>query len=104
MPPLPIYLINFIANAFAIISACIITAKRFAHAFIIDALNKTEQLALTFDVENAINGIRIIETINPTRIGNALFYFSMAYALIFSLLCLVFTIICFKYQKSNSIE
>ena len=104
MPPLPIYLIYVIAIAFAIISACIITAKRFGRCFIIDALNKTEQLALTFDVENAINGIRIIETINPTRIGNALFQFSMAYALIFNLLCLVFTIICIKYQKSNSIE
>jgi len=57
MPPLPIYMFNGIAVAFAIISACIIIAKKFENSFLIDALNKTGQLALTFYVAYVIIGM-----------------------------------------------
>ncbi len=61
MPPLPIYMFNGISVAFLIISACILIAKRFESNFIIDALTKTGQLALTFYVAHVIIGMGIIE-------------------------------------------
>jgi uncharacterized membrane protein YeiB len=104
MPPLPIYMFNGIAIAFAIISACIIIAKRFENNFIIDALNKTGQLALTFYVAHVIIGMGIVETINPSEIGKYSVEFSVIYALGFSLLCIVFAVIWRKHKKSGPLE
>lgn len=104
MPPLPIYMFSGISIAFIIISACIIIAKRFENTIIIDALNKTGQLALTFYVAHVIIGMGIIELINPERIGNYTVEFSVSYALVFSLLCIVFAVIWRKYKKSGPLE
>jgi uncharacterized protein len=104
MPPLPIYMFNGIAIAFAIISACIIVAKRFENNKIIDALNKTGQLALTFYVAHVIIGMGIIEAINPAKMGNYSVEFSVVYALVFSLLCIIFAIIWRKYKTSGPLE
>lgn len=104
MPPLPVYMINGIAIAFAIISACILIGKRFRNNIIIDALNKTGQLALTFYVAHVIIGMGIIEAINPSKIGNYSAEFSFAYALGFSMLCILFAVIWRKYNKSGPLE
>jgi len=104
MPPLPIYMFNGSAIAFAIISACIIIAKRFENNKIIDALNKTGQLALTFYVAHVIIGMGIIDAINPAKIGNYSVEFSVVYALVFSLLCIVFAVIWRKYKTSGPLE
>ncbi|PQB06784.1 hypothetical protein BST83_06155 [Polaribacter filamentus] len=104
MPPLPIYMFNGSAIAFAIISACIIIAKRFENNKIIDALNKTGQLALTFYVAHVIIGMGIIEAINPAKMGNYSVEFSVVYALVFSLLCIVFAVIWRKYKTSGPLE
>jgi uncharacterized membrane protein YeiB len=104
MPPLPIYMFNGISIAFAIISACIIVAKRFENNKIIDALNKTGQLALTFYVAHVIIGMGIIEAINPAKMGNYSVEFSVVYALVFSLLCIVFAVIWRKYKTSGPLE
>jgi uncharacterized protein len=104
MPPLPIYMFNGIAVAFAIISACIIIAKRFENNIIIDALNKTGQLALTFYVAHVIIGMGIIEAINPSKMGNYSVEFSVTYALIFSILCILFAIVWRKYKKAGPLE
>lgn len=104
MPPLPIYMFNGIAIAFAIISACIIIAKRFDNNLIIDALNKTGQLALTFYVAHVIIGMGIIEAINPSKMGNYSVEFSVVYALVFSFFCIVFAVIWVKYKKSGPLE
>ncbi|PKG41428.1 DUF418 domain-containing protein [Psychroflexus sp. MES1-P1E] len=104
MPPLPIYMFNGIAIAFALISACILIAKKFENSFIIDALNKTGQLALTFYVAHVIIGMGIIELINPSKIGNYSIEFSVIYAFQFSLLCILFAIIWRKYNKSGPLE
>ncbi len=104
MPPLPIYMFNGIAVAFVIISACIIISKRLANNKIIQALTKTGQLALTFYVAHVIIGMGIVEVITPSKIGNYSAEFSVAYALIFSLLCIVFAVIWTKYKKSGPLE
>jgi uncharacterized membrane protein YeiB len=95
---------NGIAVAFALISACILIAKKFENSFIIDALNKTGQLALTFYVAHVIIGMGIIEVINPSKMGNYAIEFSVGYALLFSLLCILFAIIWRKYNNSGPLE
>jgi uncharacterized membrane protein YeiB len=104
MPPLPIYMFNGIAIAFAIISACILIAKKFEDSRIIDALNKTGQLALTFYVAHVIVGMGIIEAINPAAMGRYSIEFSVGVALIFSLLCILFAVIWRKYYKTGPLE
>lgn len=104
MPPLPIYMFNGISIAFAIISACIIIAKRFEDNIIIDALNKTGQLALTFYVAHVIIGMGIVEAINPSNMEKYSVEFSVIYALVFSLFCIIFAVIWRKYKKSGPLE
>ncbi|MFT5886333.1 MAG: hypothetical protein ACI9IP_002797 [Arcticibacterium sp.] len=104
MPPLPIYLFNGIAIAIAVISACILISKRFENSFIIDALNKTGQLALTFYVAHVVIGMGIIESINPSKMGKYSVEFSVIYALAFSLCCILFAVIWRKYKKYGPLE
>ena len=104
MPPLPIYMFNGISVAFAVISACIIIAKKFENSFIIDALNKTGQLALTFYVAHVIFGMGTIEAINPSKMGNYAVEFSVTYALFFSLFCVIFAVIWRKHKKYGPLE
>lgn len=104
MPPLPIYMFNGISVALIIISACIIIAKRFEGNIIIDALNKTGQLALTFYVAHVIIGMGVIEAINPSKMGNYTIEFSVIYALVFSLSCILFATIWKKYKKTGPLE
>lgn len=104
MPPLPIYMFNGIAVAIAVISLCVLIGKRFEHSFIIDALNKTGQLALTFYVAHVIIGIGIIEMIDPSKIGAYSVEFSVIYALAFSLCCMLFAVIWRKYKKFGPLE
>jgi uncharacterized protein len=92
------------ASSFAIISACILISKKFENSFIIDALNKTGQLALTLYVAHVIVGMGIIEFINPSKIGNYSIEFSVGYAIVFSLLCILFAVIWRKYKKSGPLE
>ena len=104
MPPLPIYMFNGVAVAFAIISACILIAKKFEDNIIIDALNKTGQLALTFYVAHVIIGMGIVEVIAPSKMGNYTVEFSVIYALGFSLLCVLFAVVWRKYKKQGPLE
>jgi uncharacterized membrane protein YeiB len=104
MPPLPIYMFNGIAVAFALISSCILISKKFQSNFIVDALNKTGQLALTFYVAHVIVGMGIIEIINPSKTYNYSVEFSVIYALLFSLLCMLFAVIWKKFYSAGPLE
>lgn len=104
MPPLPLYMFNGIAISIAVISACILVAKRFATSKTIDALQKTGQLALTFYVAHVIIGMGLIELINPAKMGNYSIEFSALYALTFSLLCIVFAVIWRNHKTSGPLE
>ncbi len=104
MPPLPIYMFNGMAIALTTISACILIAKRFENNKIIDSLNKTGQLALTFYVAHVIIGMGVIEAINPNKMGHYSIEFSVIYALGFSLICIIFAVIWRQYKKHGPLE
>ncbi|WP_299114175.1 DUF418 domain-containing protein [uncultured Winogradskyella sp.] len=104
MPPLPVYMFSGISIAFTTISVCIIMAKRFEKNIIIKALTETGQLALTFYVAHVIIGMGIIEVINSSKIGKFSIEFSVAYALGFSLFCILFAIIWRNYKKLGPLE
>jgi uncharacterized protein len=104
MPPLPIYMFNGIAISISIISASIIIGKRFSTNKILLALNKTGQLALTFYVAHVIIGMGIIEAINPEKMGNYPIEFSVAYALAFSSLCVLFATYWLQKRKNGPVE
>jgi len=104
MPPMPFYMISGSSLAIAIISICILIAKRLEGNFLIDALNKTGQLALTFYVAHVIIGMGIMEAIYPNQMGKLSLEFSFVYALIFSVLCIIFAIIWTRYKKSGPLE
>lgn len=104
MPPLPIYMFNGIAISISIISTCIIIGKRYPTNRIILALNKTGRLALTFYVAHVIVGMGILELLNPEKMGNYPIVFSASYALIFSLLCVLFATYWLKNRKNGPVE
>ena len=104
MPPMPIYMLNGISIALVVISACILIAKRFENIKIIESLNKTGHLALTFYVAHVIIGMGVVEEIDPSKLGNYSIEFSIIYSLIFSLLCILFAVIWLKYKKSGPLE
>ena len=68
------------------------------------ALNKTGQLALTFYVAHVIIGMGIIEAVNPEKMGNYPIEFSVAYALIFSILCVLFATYWLKSRENGPVE
>ncbi|MFD2034630.1 DUF418 domain-containing protein [Belliella marina] len=104
MPPLPIYMFNGIAIAFTTISACILIGNKYENNKIIDALNKTGQLALTFYVAHVIVGVAVVVAYNPGKIGLYPIEFSVGYALLFYILCIVFATNWLKFNKSGPLE
>ncbi|WP_347173332.1 DUF418 domain-containing protein [Polaribacter uvawellassae] len=104
MPPLPIYMISGSSISVCIISICILISQKFENSFIIKALTKTGQLALTFYVAHVIIGMGLIEVISDTKLGEHSLNFSVVYGLVFSLGCIVFALIWMKYKKSGPLE
>lgn len=104
MPPMPIYMLNGIAIASCTISFCILLAKKFEKNIVIDALNKTGQLALTFYVAHVIIGMGLIEEFGSKELGEYSINFSVAYALVFSFSCIIFAAVWLKYRKSGPLE
>ena len=104
MPPMPVYMISGSSIAIFVISICILISKKFENNFIIKALTKTGQLALTFYVAHVILGMGLIEVISDKELGEHSLIFSIIYGLIFSLCCILFAIIWTKYKKSGPLE
>lgn len=104
MPPLPIYMISGNSIAIFIISVCILISKKLENSFIIKALTKTGQLALTFYVAHVILGMGLIEIISNKKLGDHSLNFSITYGLIFSLGCVLFAIIWTKHKKNGPLE
>tara|TARA_R110001592_G_scaffold234658_2_gene492379 strand:+ start:115829 stop:116905 length:1077 start_codon:yes stop_codon:yes gene_type:complete len=90
MPPLPIYMFSGMAIALLVISACILWGYKQSDSKLILALNRTGQLALTFYVAHVIIGMGLVELFLPEQIGQLSIDFSFSYALIFSVLCVIF--------------
>ena len=104
MPPLPIYMLSGSSMAIFIISICILVSRKFNNNIVIIALTKTGQLALTFYVAHVVIGMGFVETFSPTELGMYSLNFSIGYALVFSLLCVIFAVIWTKYKKSGPLE
>lgn len=104
MPPLPLYMFSGTSIAFTIISACILIAKKWEGNILIDALTKTGQLALSFYVAHVLLGMGIIEIVNPDMLGKYPLVFSLTYALLFSLGCILFAVLWRKHKKSGPLE
>ncbi len=104
MPPLPIYMISGSSIAILVISICVLIAKKYHSHLIIIALSKTGQLALTFYIVHIVIGMGILESINSTKMGYYSIEFSVIYALLFSLLCIIFAMIWNNYRKIGPLE
>lgn len=104
MPPMPFYMINGLSIATVVISSCILLGKKFEESKIVEALNKTGQLALTFYVAHVVIGIGIVEEFSSTKLGEFAIEFSVLYALAFNLLCIQFSIIWLRYKKAGPLE
>ncbi|MEO0895318.1 MAG: DUF418 domain-containing protein [Bacteroidota bacterium] len=104
MPPMPLYMVNGISISTTVISACILLAARYENNKIIDVLNKTGQLALTFYAAHVILGMGLVEGFTSTPYGEFSIEFSLIYALVFSLLCMLFAEIWLRYKKAGPLE
>jgi uncharacterized protein len=104
MPPLPIYMLNGMSISAVVISACILIGKRYEKNWLIQSLNRTGQLALTFYVAHVVIGMGIMVDDNPASLGQYSVEFSVLYALGFSLCCMVFATIWLHYKKSGPLE
>ncbi|MEO1713333.1 MAG: DUF418 domain-containing protein, partial [Bacteroidota bacterium] len=62
------------------------------------------QLALTFYVAHVVIGMGAFEVDDPTNFGTYPVQFSVGYALVFSLLCILFANIWLRYKKSGPLE
>lgn len=71
---------------------------------IIEALNKTGQLALSFYAAHVILGLGMIEFISSKKLGEFSIEFTIIYALLFSLLCILFAHIWLRYMKFGPLE
>jgi len=104
MPPLPVYMIAGSSFAIFAISCCVFIAQRFERNFIIIALNRTGKLALTFYVAHVIIGMGVIEAVSSVGLGNYSIEFSVIYAFVFSILCIIFASIWLQYFKAGPLE
>ncbi len=104
MPPLPIYMLSGSSIAVSIICACILIARKLEGSFVVEALKKTGQLALTFYVAHVVLGMGCVEAVYPDAWGSFPIVFSLVYALLFSLLCVAFAWIWTKYFSSGPLE
>lgn len=104
MPPLPFYMASGISVSVAVLSACILIANRFEDSKIIRALRKTGQLALTFYVAHVILGMGLVEEFGSTKLGGYPIEFSVAYALVFSALCIAFAEVWLRFNKLGPLE
>lgn len=104
MPPLPLYMLNGISIATAVISFCILISKRYANNKVIIALNKTGQLSLTFYVAHVVIGMGGVEIFGHKALGDYSLYFSAIYALIFGAFCIVFAVFWLKHRRMGPLE
>ena len=104
MPPMPIFMLNGISIAATVISGTILISKRFSTNLLIVSLHKTGRLALTFYVAHVIIGIGVMEEMGGNNLGNYDISFSILYALVFSLACILFAVVWTKYNTLGPLE
>jgi len=105
IPPMPFYMINGISISILVISACIWLGLKYEDNRVIKALNRTGQLALTFYAGHVIIGMGAVEFLDSGKTyGEFSIEFSVAYALVFSLLCVLFAQVWLRFRKAGPLE
>lgn len=104
MPPLPIYMLSGIAIALFVISFCILWGLKQPDSKLIMALNRSGQLALTFYVVHVIIGMGLVEFFLAEQMGQLSIGFSLAYALFFSALCVIFAWFWLRHFRMGPLE
>lgn len=104
MPPLPIYMFSSSSFALCAICSCIWIGKRMQHSLVIKVLKNTGQLALTFYVAHIIIGVGVVELLSTKALGEFSIEFSVIYAIVFSVSCMVFATIWTRYKKQGPLE
>lgn len=104
MPPLPFYMLTASSFAIFIISLCLFISKKLQNNTIIKALANMGQLALTFYVAHVVIGMGLIDVFSIKELGEFSLVFSVSYALIFSLSCIIFSVFWLKYKTVGPLE
>ena len=104
MPPLPMYMFNGIAIAFTVISGCILLARSYEDNKVVKALRKTGKLALTFYVAHVVVGMGVVELDNPAILGHYTIGFTVVYASLFSVGCVLFAVYWLKFNQTGPLE
>ncbi|WKN41166.1 DUF418 domain-containing protein [Tunicatimonas pelagia] len=104
MPPLPIYMFNGIAIASTVISGCILLAKSYENNRLVKALRKTGKLALTFYVAHVVVGMGVVELVNPAKMVHYSMLFSIIYAILFTIGCVLFAVYWLKFNQTGPLE
>ncbi len=89
MPPNPMYMLNGIGIALTIISLSILWAWNQKDSKLILALDRTGRMALTFYVLHVVVGMSLPLFFFDLEYGEFPIYFSLIYALSFSLICIL---------------
>ncbi|MEN7551301.1 heparan-alpha-glucosaminide N-acetyltransferase domain-containing protein [Rapidithrix thailandica] len=104
MPPLPFYMISGSSIAITVISVCILLSSKFEHTTMIQSLKNTGQLALTFYVAHVVIGMVVMDLISQNTMGAFSIEFSLGYALVFSVACIVFANVWKRKQPHGPLE
>lgn len=104
MPPLILYMIAGSSLSVAIISFCILWIDNRQNNIFIRSLINTGRMALTIYVAHVVLGMSIAFAYDESMIGRHTITVSICYALIFSLLCVIFSNIWLRYFKYGPLE
>ncbi len=104
MPPLPMYMLSGIAIAFVVILSCINLANKLPNNSLIQALVKTGQMALTFYVAHVVIGMGLIDWIYPNLMGTIEIQYSVLYAILFSITCVIVAKFWLERYKMGPLE
>lgn len=104
MPPLILYMLAGSSLSIAVISFCIVWIDRYKESYIVKSLVNTGKLALTIYVAHVVLGMGLIFAYDESMIGKHTIAFSIGYALIFSVACVIFSNIWLTYFKSGPLE
>jgi len=90
MPPNPMYMLSGVGIAFTVISLSILWSWRKKDSKVVQALDRTGQMALTYYVAHVVIGMSLPELLSSYQIGEFPLHFSLSYAIVFSLACILF--------------
>ena len=104
MPPLPIYMLAGSFLSIAIISICILIGDRYRNSTALKYLVNCGRLALTLYVLHVLVGMGLAIAYDESMISKHSINFTFCYAMVFSILSIVFANVWLHYFKSGPLE